>query len=603
VELHLKNRPGEKEPMNRIFCMAIVLLFTAVAIARPARADNLLAGKGWGLMCPAPGDAQMTTASANDGKGVLRITVVKPSEPFYRIMIAQTIAPAIPEGTRLRLRFRARSETGNPVRAVIEKNGPPFTPTAEINPTLTKEWKLYTVTGTQQAAYGPNGLGARFQFGHQAGTLELEGITLENLGPDPDLAAAQAAIAPEAIRERIRQYRTGDMKIVARDGKGKAVQGATIKVEQTRHAFLFGCNFFHLDPAGAEPWQKEYQGRFTALFNYATLPFYWGGFEWQKGKPQYDRLEAMAKWCAAHGIEAKGHPLVWHEVWPVWAPKDPDAAIPLLRQRILDIIPRYKGLIRYWDVQNEANNSADYPNTGVGAWVKRDGPAAVVATTLGWAREASKGLGDTLLYNDFNTGQQNLDLLAALQAKGALPDAIGIQSHMHGGPWPLTQVWATAQKFSRFGRPIHFTETTVLSGPRREFNFNNPPRDWETTPEDEVRQADYVEQFYSLLFSHPSVRAITWWDFTDRGAWLNAPAGFLRKDMSPKPVYDRLMKLIHGEWWTQARGTTGASGEYKTRAFYGDYRVTVTDAQGRTITQNVSFPMGSGAKTVTVTVK
>ena len=48
-------------------------------------------------------------------------------------------------------------------------------------------------------------------------------------------------------------------------------------------------------------------------------------------------------------------------------------------------------------------------------------------------------------------------------------------------------------------------------------------------------------KFYTALFAHPAVQAITWWDFSDLGAWLGAPAGWLRRDMSPKPVYDRLM--------------------------------------------------------------
>ncbi|MCD6507549.1 hypothetical protein J7M22_13115 [Candidatus Poribacteria bacterium] len=50
-----------------------------------------------------------------------------------------------------------------------------------------------------------------------------------------------------------------------------------------------------------------------------------------------------------------------------------------------------------------------------------------------------------------------------------------------------------------------------------------------------------------MLFSHPSVEAITWWDFSDRGAWQGTAAGFLRKDMSPKPAYERLTELVKGK--------------------------------------------------------
>jgi GH35 family endo-1,4-beta-xylanase len=399
--------------------------------------------------------------------------------------------------------------------------------------------------------------------------------------PAPD--AATAAIEPAAVEERIQKIRTGDLRVIVRDAAGNPVPGADVRVEMTRSEFLFGCNFYNLRPEDSEPWQLAYQKEFTDLFNYATLPFYWGSFEPERGKPECERLEAMARWCRDHGIEPKGHPLVWHEVWPKWAPTDPAEAIPLLRGRVFEIIRRYRGLIRYWDVLNEANNAADYADrTGEGAWIKRDGAAAVVATALGWAREAEGSSQCTLLYNDFNTGEANVKLLRGLQERNALPDVIGIQSHMHSGRWPLRRVWETCERFAAFGRPIHFTELTVLSSTMVPKNANAVPRgEWPTTPEGEAAQAEYVEKLYPLLFSHPAVQAITWWDFSDRGAWRNAPAGLVREDMSPKPAYEKLLSLIRGKWWRNARGKSDVSGAFSARAFHGDYRIIATTADGR----------------------
>ena len=78
-----------------------------------------------------------------------------------------------------------------------------------------------------------------------------------------------------------------------------------------------------------------------------------------------------------------------------------------------------------------------------------------------------------------------------------------------------------------------------------------------------------------MLFSHPAVEAITWWDFSDRGAWQRAPAGLLRKDLSPKPVYQRLMALIKDKWWTRTTTKTDADGMARFRGFLGQYHVTV----------------------------
>ena len=138
------------------------------------------------------------------------------------------------------------------------------------------------------------------------------------------------------------------------------------------------------------------------------------------------------------------------------------------------------------------------------------------------------------------------------------------------------------------GVPLHFTETTVVSGPRL-----GPGEHWGmTTPELEAKQADYAAHFYTALFAHPATQALTWWDFSDAGAWQGAAAGFLRKNMSPKPVYDRLQSLIKGEWWTKTEGRTNADGEFTTRAFFGTQRLTAQLPDGRTLTKDVHWKRG-----------
>ena len=106
-------------------------------------------------------------------------------------------------------------------------------------------------------------------------------------------------------------------------------------------------------------------------------------------------------------------------------------------------------------------------------WIQRDGAAAVVGTALDWARAAGQGAGDTFLYNDYNTGPANVALLTQLQKDGKLPDAIGIQSHMHGGVWPMTQVWQTCERFAQFGAPpLHRNHRPQR--PAARFDYNGP---------------------------------------------------------------------------------------------------------------------------------
>jgi len=77
---------------------------------------------------------------------------------------------------------------------------------------------------------------------------------------------------------------------------------------------------------------------------------------------------------------------------------------------------------------------------------------------------------------------------------------------------------------------------------------------------------------YEILFSDPTVEAITTWDATD-GKWLKAPSGFLREDNSIKPVYEALMEKIKGEWWTKQSFVTNDDGEVEVCGFRGDYKL------------------------------
>ena len=146
---------------------------------------------------------------------------------------------------------------------------------------------------------------------------------------------------------------------------------------------------------------------------------------------------------------------------------------------------------------------------------------------------------------------------------------------MHSSPWSAERAWEVCERFAQFGVPLHFTETTVVSGSREGEEKWGP-----STPEREEVQAEAVAEFYTTVFSPPATGALTWWDFADRNAWMGAPAGLLRADLSPKPAYDRLRGLIKGKWWTQTDGETDGEGQYAFRGFYGTYRIHVTDVQG-----------------------
>jgi len=156
-------------------------------------------------------------------------------------------------------------------------------------------------------------------------------------------------------------------------------------------------------------------------------------------------------------------------------------------RRIGRCVRRFKGDIDIWDVVNEATHY-DRPQLKERAptlteAIRKMGIAAYVRSAFKAAREAHPGA--TLIINDYRTDPAYEEkVISQLVDDNGQPlyDVIGIQSHMHGRYWGAQRAWEVCERFARFGKPLHFTETTVVSGPRT-------GSAWPTTPAGEKRQS------------------------------------------------------------------------------------------------------------------
>ncbi len=368
--------------------------------------------------------------------------------------------------------------------------------------------------------------------------------------------------------------------------QGSPVAYQDFLVEQKNHHFLFGSNWgdstlalVNGELSGREKEQAELRNEhFLQLFNQATLPFYWGPFEPQPGQPETERILNAARWYVDHHCTVKGHPLCWHTLAPDWLlPMTNQEILQALLDRIQRDVSDFTGLIDQWDVLNEAVIMPifDRYENGITRLCKELGRIELIRTVFEAARAANPQA--TLLLNDFDVSPAYDILIEGCLAAGIRIDVIGIQSHMHQGCWGVERTQSVLERFERFHLPIHFTENTIVSGhlmPPEIIDLNDyQVREWPSTPEGEQRQAQEVVLHYKTLLAHPAVQAITWWDLSD-GGWLNAPAGLLRQDHSPKPAYDELLKLIKGEWWLPpTRLTTDASGKVVFQGFLGEYEL------------------------------
>ena len=389
------------------------------------------------------------------------------------------------------------------------------------------------------------------------------------------------------LDQAIRQLRTSHATVTLTH-HGSVLANQEVEVKQLKHRFLFGSNWGESTIAlangelsGKAKEQAERRNeQFLQLFNQVTLPFYWGRFEPQRGQPQTQRILNTARWYQAQGCVLKGHPLCWHTLTADWL-------LPLTNREILQAqvariqrdVADFAGVIDMWDVINEAVIMPifDRYDNGITRICQQLGRIELIRTMFETARATNPKA--ILLLNDFDVSPAYDILVEGCLAAGIPIDVIGIQSHMHQGYWGVERTQHVLEQFTRFNRPIHFTENTIVSGhlmPPEIVDLNDyQVSEWPSTPEGEERQAREVVMHYKTLLAHPLVEAITWWDLSD-GGWLNAPAGLLRKDHSPKPAYEELLKLVKGEWWlAPTKMTTDANGQISFTGFLGEYEVSL----------------------------
>ena len=378
-------------------------------------------------------------------------------------------------------------------------------------------------------------------------------------------------------------HRKVTKKIRFEDALGNPIANKQIAVKQTNHSFLFGCGAFDFIPyvMNGDEEHRQITDSWLEIFNYGTLPFYWGQFETSEGEPATDKLMKTAKYLNSKNVKVKGHPLCWHTACADWLMKyDNETIMKKQLERIDREVTGFKGIIDMWDVINEVVIMPifDKYDNAITRICKDRGRVGLIKEVFDKAHECNPDA--TLLLNDFNTSINYEILIDGCLNAGVPISAIGIQSHQHQGYWGKEKLNEVLDRFSTFGLPIHFTENTLISGeimPAYIEDLNDWQVDeWPSTPEGEKRQADQIEEMYRILFEHPLVEAITTWDYRD-GAWLKAPSGFIRKDNSLKPSYKMLKKLIKEEWWTDVTVMTDSEGYVTLKAFKGDYDLSIND--------------------------
>lgn len=321
-----------------------------------------------------------------------------------------------------------------------------------------------------------------------------------------------------------------------------------IKTQGKRSDFLFGSRFVDYSADSEE--YIPYNRQFRELFNFATIPFYWRSFETEKGIKEYARVDKMVNWLADNNIVVKGHPLVYFHAAgiPEWLKDQPFSAIKeQIAEHIFEVTHYYQDKIPYYDIINEANkipwaNELNYSTeqflelTRIAADSSVKGYPEVqriINHCCAW--------GENVAYGKPPQDSPYKYLQKCIAAE--IPfEIVGLQVYYPNQD--MFEINRLLERYRNLGKPIHITELSVSSATTiDETSQLQEPKGLWHKPWSEAIQADWLEQFYTLCYSKPYIKAISCWDFTDQGNfWPHG--GLLNRKMQAKQSFYRLSRLI-----------------------------------------------------------
>jgi endo-1,4-beta-xylanase len=375
----------------------------------------------------------------------------------------------------------------------------------------------------------------------------------------------KAKITPAAIDARIAEIRMGDMVI-------KTKPGADVKIQQVRHEFKFGSAIpnsileTERNPMSAED-RKIFLKVLSENFNYAVHEnaLKWYDCEKEQGKVDYSKADKIWEICHELNIPMRGHCIFWEKeefIMPWLKKLNNDELRAAVKSRAISVTEHFKGRIDEFDLNNEMIHG-DFFRRRLGYGIVNE---------MAWMAKA--GNSDVrLCVNDYGIVDIGYNIDAyKIQIKNFLETGvpiggIGCQAHASAHFPVITPpeiVQANLDELAKFNLHIKMTECNFIF-------------------DDEKTSAEQLEKLFPIYFAHPAVEGILFWGFW-AGAHWKPKSALWRKDWTLTPQAEAYRNLVFKKWWTQITDKADKKGEFKTRAFYGDYEITSNE-----ITKKVSF--------------
>ncbi len=240
------------------------------------------------------------------------------------------------------------------------------------------------------------------------------------------------------------------------------------------------------------------------------------------GSYNWDAADKIVNYGNDNGINVHGHALVWHNAVPDWLSdfSGTDAEFALeVKKYITDVVTRYAGKVRSWDVVNEAvDDNGNMRNT---IFLQKMGPD-YIKDCYQWARDAANAAGDTnllLFYNDYATStnipkqDQVFSIVDDLKASNLI-DGVGFQMHNTYLSPTKEQIETDINRAVALGLKVHVSELDIQVNQNNDITY--------LTAERALAQKEKYKEIVKIYNALPETNkyALTVWGFKDNESWI-----------------------------------------------------------------------------------
>ncbi len=327
--------------------------------------------------------------------------------------------------------------------------------------------------------------------------------------------------------------------------------------------FFIGCDaraFYQMD-------QDIFLENFTPLFNYANITFVPQSknavnrdFEPERGKHNFAIRDHLVDILAEYNIESQGRLLYWfHDCcMPDWMRgMSYDQLLKYAEENTKQVVGHFGNRMHAWEMVNELHDWANEFH------LTHDQIFELTNLITETAKETAPGVKRTI--NNCCPFAEYVQMKSYSGSPAVYPQRTPIQftkdlmeagldidiieQQMYFPYRDLQDTIMLIERYEQFGKPIQISEIGCPGGPTETsiklgtVGFSDEPYLWHHHW-NEKTQADWLEQFYTLIYSKPFIIGGNGFDFVDPHSYMQN--GGLLKSINgeKKESYHRLQKFV-----------------------------------------------------------